>query len=516
MQLDGFSKNVSGGNVAELLSQEERHQRILRWRAIQHWWYPILFVLLGGVVAGILGDFVLDQSKLVLGALFGVPLIFLALRRLEFGLVVFAVCVSPFMPSALKVNSLYISPAIPLLVLFFLVVLVRTAFAERNPIFPSVWMIWPLCGLIIMAVLSEVVAQGTWLYVVPHQVLENPVAFEEGIALALYCVPLLVVFTITTILSNKDKWIVYLQYTFLGLALADAAVIMVAFKRIGANIYAFRYSSPSIGWMPLEAMAQLLVLGSIIAYVRFLHAIGWRHRIMYGLALATCLLALYFSLENSWWLEAAAGLAVITVVYSRRLFVVFCIAGLPLLPLVKSFIQKLQTVKSVDALRLIIWQDMLRAWSKRPILGVGPGNLWAYDQVFSHLPVGVRDFAKSGLGVAHEGYLQTLGEIGPLGLFCQVAFLVIMIVAAARLIRCSPATSRPEIRDDRILGFIGLGLVCGSLVGDFVASYFFLPPRQSLHVAALPQALCSWVIYSCVIYKDQLRRVARKGLSIDS
>lgn len=514
MQIDVFPKGVlppQGGGTPEFLSQEQRHQRILRWRTLQNWWYPILFVLLGSVITAILGDFVLDQSKIVLGALIGVPLIFLALRRLEFGLVVFAVCASPFMPSALKVSTLYISPVVPLLVLLFLAVLVRTAFAEKNPVFPSVWMIWPLYGLIILAVLSEVIGQATWLYGVPHQVLQNPASFEEGIALAIYCVPLLVVFTVTTILSNKDKWIVYVQYTFLGLALLDAAVIMIAFKRIGADIYAFRYASPSIGWMPLEAMAQLLVLGCIIGYVRFLHATGWTARIIYGLALGTCLLALYFSLENSWWLEAAAGLAVITVVYSRKLFVLFCIAGLPLLPLVKAFIQKLQAVKSVDALRLVIWQDMLRAWSKRPILGVGPGNLWAYDQVFSHLPAGVRNFSKSGLGVAHEGYLQTLGEIGPLGLFCQVAFLVIMVIAASRLIRRSHSMGKPEIRDDRILGFIGLGLVCGSFVGDFVASYFFLPPRQSLHVASLPQALCTWIVYSCVIYKDQLWRLARKS-----
>lgn len=517
MQIDISPKSVlppQGGSTPELLSQEQRHQRILRWRTIQKWWYPILFVLLGSLTSAILGDFVLDQSKIVLGALIGVPLLFLALKRLEFGLLVLVICVSPFMPSALKVSTVYISPAVPLLVLLFLAVLARTAFAERNPIFPSVWMIWPLYGLIILAVLSEVIGQATWLYGVPHQVLSNPASFEETIGVALYTVPLLVVFTVTTILSNKDKWIVYIQYTFLALALADAAVIIIAFKRIGADIYAFRYASPSIGWMPLEAMAQLLVLGCIIAYVRFLHASRWTPRILYALALGSCLLALYFSLENSWWLEAAAALAVITIVYSRKLFVFFCIAGLPLLPLVKSFIQKLQTVKSVDSLRLVIWQDILRAWSKRPILGVGPGNLWAYDQVFSHLPAGARNFAKSGLGVAHEGYLQTLGEIGPLGLFSQVAFLVIMIIAASRLIRCSHAISKPEIRENRVIGFIGLGLVCGSLVGDFVASYFFLPPRQSLHVASLPQALCTWIIYGCVIYKDQLRRMARKGLSI--
>ncbi|MFL5692019.1 MAG: O-antigen ligase family protein, partial [Ktedonobacteraceae bacterium] len=272
--------------------------------------------------------------------------------------------------------------------------------------------------------------------------------------------------------------------------------------------------SPSIGWMPLEALAQLLVLGCIIAYAHFLYATQWKMRIVFGIATLLDLLALYLSLENSWWLEGAVALAVITIVYSRRLFVFFCIAGLPVIPAIHAFLQKLSSVKSVDSLRFVIWQDILRAWSKRPVLGVGPGNLWAYDQTFSHLPQGLRNFALSGLGVAHEGYLQTLGELGPLGLFCQVSFIVIVIIAAARLFRRSRAISTTEMRQDRILGLVGLGLICGSAAGDLVASYFFLPPRQSLHVASLPQAMASWIIYSCVLYKDQLWRLARRGLRI--
>src|SRR2546429_952669 len=121
-----------------------------------------------------------------------------------------------------------------------------------------------------------------------------------------------------------------------------------------------------------------------------------------------------------------------------------------------------------------------RDWSS-DVCSSDLGNLWAYDQVFTHLPQGLRNFAASGLGVAHEGYLQTLGELGPVGLFFQVAFIVVLIIAAARLFRRSRDVSKAEIRSDRILGLVGLGLICGSSAADFVASYFFLPPRPSLH-----------------------------------
>jgi O-antigen ligase len=496
----------------QLRSYQIRQNRILLRRTLQIWWYPVLFVILGGVAAATLGQFALDLPKVVIGLTLGVPLIYLAIRFPAFGLLLAAIFVSPFIPSALKVSTVYISPAIPFILLIFYVALVRAGLSRKKTIFPSLWTTWPLIGLIFMAILSELFAQATWLIVVPRQVLSNPIAFEEGIGVAMYFAPLIVVYTVSAILTGKDRWIRYILHTFLILALFDAGVLLIEFKHIGADIYTFRYTSPSIGWMPLEALAQLLALGCMIAYAHFLYAARWLTRILYGLAFVICLVALYFSLENSWWLEAAIALAVMTLVYSRRLFVFFCVVALPFLPLVRSFVQKLQSVKSVDALRFIIWQDMLRAWSKRPVFGVGPGNLWAYDQVFTHLPFGVRDFAKSGLGVAHEGYIQTLGELGPLGLFLQVACLVVLIIAAARLFRHSRSIDISEMRNDRILALVGLGLVCGSMGGDFFASYFFLPPRQSLHVASLPQALVTWIIYGCVLYKDQLRRMALKGL----
>lgn len=514
-----FPRSPGGGapEYAEQLQRERlRHQRIQRLRTLQVWCYPILLAVFGAVVAVILGQYVFDQTKIVLGALILVPFLLVLIKRHEFGFLIFAASVTPFVPTALKVGTLYVSPAIPILLLLAFLVLLRKAFRVADTLPPSIWTTWPLIGLILMAIVSEVMGQVTWLYGVPHEVLGNPIIFEEIIGIAIYCVPLLIVWIASGVLTHKDEWIGYIQHTFMVLALLDAAVIIVEYKHIGADLYAFRYTSPSIGWMPLEAMAQLLVLGCLIAYVRFLYSTHWKMRVLYGAAALITLLALYFSLENSWWIEGIVGLAVITLFYSRKIFAILCVAVLPLIPVIHSFLQKLATVKSVDALRLIIWKDILRAWSKRPILGVGPGNLWAYDQTFSQLPQGVRDFAKSGFGVAHEGYLQTLGELGPLGLFCQVAFIVIMIIASVRLYRRSRAASTQEERQNCILGLIGLGLVCGSSAGDFVAAYFFLPPRQSMHVASLPQAMAAWVIYGCVLYKDQIWRLARRGAGVQA
>jgi hypothetical protein len=69
-----------------------------------------------------------------------------------------------------------------------------------------------------------------------------------------------------------------------------------------------------------------------------------------------------------------------------------------------------------------------------------------------------------------------------------------------------------EQRLDRMLAMVSLGLICGSAIGDFFAGSFFLQPRQIGGFNDLPQVLTSWIIWGCVLYKDQLWRIARKKL----
>ena len=170
-------------------------------------------------------------------------------------------------------------------------------------------------------------------------------------------------------------------------------------------------------------------------------------------------------------------------------------------------LRRLSTVKTADYYRLIIWKDALRVWGKSPVLGVGPGNFWAYDARFTQLPLYLRNFAKTGLGVAHNGYLQVLGELGLPGLFFYLAFTVVMAVMALRLFR------RSNSPDDRVLGLVGLGLVCGSALGDITSGAMFLQPRQLGSSGSLTQVLSTWIIFGSVMYKDQVWRMARRAFA---
>jgi uncharacterized membrane protein YuzA (DUF378 family) len=67
-------------------SYQLRQKRILLRRTVQIWWYPILFVILGGIAAATLGQFALDLPKEVIGLTFGLPLIYLVIRFPAVGL----------------------------------------------------------------------------------------------------------------------------------------------------------------------------------------------------------------------------------------------------------------------------------------------------------------------------------------------------------------------------------------------------------------------------------------------
>ncbi len=572
-----FDKNVfpspSEGNTPDVIQQQRRqrrhYRRIQLMRTVRFWWFRIIIIAIAVYLGVNLGPYALVYPKEIFGAAVILPIIIFLVRKVEVGFLITAIVCMAFFPAVINLKSLAIYPAIPLLFLLFVSLLLQVVFHVRKAFLPSFWVIWPQIGMVVLALVSVIIVQLFWTHGVPHKINSNPIYYDEILGVGIYFFPLIAFIVTTVIVSQKESLIEAIQNTFVVGALFLAVVIFIDFKRIGGDIYTFRFADPHIFWMSLRALVHLLVLGCLITYVRFLYPSAWRGRIpwytcillvvflnvfsipiivrgrrrelslgagtmrvLYLLVTLICLVAIVITLQNSWWLEVGVGFLVITLVYSRRLLLSYGLLILPFVPLIKAEITKIQSVKTDDLLRLIIWQDALRVWSKQPVLGVGPGDFWAYDQVFTNLPRIVRNCNATGLCVAHNGYLQTLGEIGPLGLFFYLAFIVVLIIASSRLYRRSKAQQKPhatifghifgfiglrisedsEKQKDRRLGLISLGLVCGSTVGDFFLGEFFLPPRQVSVFNVIPPLMTSWLIWGLVMYKDQLWRTARKKL----
>ncbi len=537
---DGFP-SPGGGNSSDIAAQlrvvRARQKRTLLLRSIGFWWYRILLVILAGLLAAAFEPSILDIWKYAIVAVLALIALFWLIRRVEFGLFMIAMVATPFFQFAIPIKSLNLYPSILLTPVLFAVVMIQVAFRVRKPIFPSFWVIWPLLGLILMAIISNIMGQLTWTHTVPHKVGNSPVIYDEVLGIGMFCIPLIIIITTCVVVTKKEQWIEYIQRGIMILALLGAAIVTIEFRRIGGDIYTFRYTEPKILWMSLRALATLLALASMIAYARFLYATSGRMRLMYGAMTVWYLASVYFTLENSWWLEVGVGLLVITFIYSRRFFSYCCLLVFAAIPLIIKELNKLSQVKSVDNLRFVIWQDALRVWSKQPVLGVGPGNFWTYDQRFTHLPILLANFNKTGLGVAHNGYLQTLGELGPIGLLLQLALISLITLTCFRLFNRSqksltkktPVTSSEtfqaklganlfqasERRKDAILGLAALGLICGAVVADFTSGFFFLPPRQLGGFNDLPQVVTAWILWAFVIYKDQIWRKVSNGEKLD-
>lgn len=502
-----------GGPLGRSLTDDVQALRAyyaqLEWRRRVHFWrFRILLVLLGGCLAGILGVLGVFFPLIVIGAVVAPAFIILTVKRIELGWMLLGVCSSPLIPPVLSARSLDVAPAELVLALLLVAVAARAIVHARSFVLPSFWVIWPQIGLIALAFMSEILIQVTWVSQVPKKLNSQPVVYSELLGLFMYTVPLLVVIATTACLTNRERWIPRFLNLVIVLAGILALIVCVEFKRIGGDIYSFRYSEPSIFYMHLGSVAQFIVIGTILAYARALYATRWRVRLAYGLLVVWYVVAIYVTLENARWLEIAVALAVMTLIYSRRFFLLCCALCLPLIPVAYEVVKKIEEVKGTrDANRFTIWSDIIRIWSKRPVLGVGPGNVWPFDQVFTQLPLGLRNLATTGLGVAHNGVLQQLVELGPLGVVLYYASATALAIAAVRLYR----RARGEhARADRMFALMCIGLLSGALVADLVSGDMFRPPAQVGGFNDLPRVFTAWTLFGILIYKDQLWRLQRK------
>lgn len=647
--------------ATQLREQQDYHRRVRRGRVIAAWWWPILLMLLGcagaAVAAVFAGPVYLNQTiEVGLAALFGIPIFLILVRHLQLSLLIFALVTTTLAgPKLMTIKSLTVYPSEVMILTLFCSLLVYAAFRARDIFLPPLRAIWPYVGLFVLGIVSNIMIQFTWTHGVPKKLNNNPIIYEQILGSLSFSFPLIVFVIVTMIIRTNERLVRNIQRIFMIAAMIVALAVLYDFKRLGGDVNSFRFNAPHIAWMDMRAVAQLLALGAILAYARFLYSRDWFQRFMYLIVTLTCFVTVIITLENSWWLEVLVGLGVMTLIFSWRIIlfyiVMFGTLAAAFFPQLMAEWQKLQSVKADDAVRFIIWQDALRVWSKHPVLGVGPGNFWVYDQVFTRLPRALRNCNSTGLCVAHNAYLQALGELGPIGLFFFVAFPIVIIVLALLLYRRAyiprkrssdhvflsiagwlsfsladvpaaeyvplkekikhlpPARTRgflgfltslalrltdwghrkrrkivgfsfvylvfltiviavlflipdmaatallfitsnslielaflpfiliavvlglgifiallwfvvvdphlTERHEDRILALVCIGLTLGSMVADFFAGGFFIPPRQISIFQEMPQVVTSWILWGCLMYKDQKWRKTRKQAMLD-
>src|SRR5438270_2215274 len=179
--------------ASQLLQQQERHQRILRWRAFASWWYPVVLIILGSAIAITLAATLGTTYPMPLFAAFmGLPVFFLLIKRVDFSLLLFAVTATAVAPKLVTLKSAEIYPSEALLAVIFCTLLVQAAFHARKVYLPPLRAIWPLLGMFALAIVSNVIAQFTWTHGVPKKLNNNPIIYSEVLGVITFTFSLMV------------------------------------------------------------------------------------------------------------------------------------------------------------------------------------------------------------------------------------------------------------------------------------------------------------------------------------
>src|SRR5437868_5872009 len=144
----GRPPSSGGGRVltdiaSQLRQQRERQQRILRWRTIASWWYPVVLIILGSAIAITLAATLGTIYPLPLFAAFmGLPAFFFLIKRVDFSLLLFAAGTTAVAPKLLTLKSADLYASQILIAILLCTLLVQAAFRAHKISLPPLRAIW--------------------------------------------------------------------------------------------------------------------------------------------------------------------------------------------------------------------------------------------------------------------------------------------------------------------------------------------------------------------------------------
>lgn len=265
----------------------------------------------------------------------------------------------------------------------------------------------------------------------------------------LYCWPIGLYLVVAASVPDT-AWVK--RFTDLVIYLSIPQVAIVVVPELDAYLFWSRY---------------LGLLATPLAVARALSVTHWGARaglavvallpLMQGLGMGKAFLYGYVSVAiGTVLLLAARRLLLVTVPLAAALVALLVLAGEGPPGRVQQLIdvEREQQSWGGRAGRVALAQDAVAIWSDWPILGVGPGNSYAYMLRYSVI------------GTPHNQYLDLLVEVGLIGLGVVLAFVVSAFRFGLRLWR----RVRHPVHKEVVLGWLGAfaALAAGGLTGDFL------------------------------------------------
>src|SRR6266487_2206902 len=228
-----FPPSPGGGppapDIARQVSQQRSYyQRVHFQRSLRFWWFRVLLIVLAVALAVTLGYVysllpvasIFTSYKYVLVGAIAFPLLVFLVKRIDIALLLLAISATPFLPQAFMLKSLAVYPCILVVFFLFCVLLVQVSFHVRKAFLPSLWVLWPYIGMIILAIISTIMVQFTWTHGVPKKINSNPIYYDEILGIGIYCFPIITYMAVTTIVFCWEKLIQWILHAFLLAAFA--------------------------------------------------------------------------------------------------------------------------------------------------------------------------------------------------------------------------------------------------------------------------------------------------------
>lgn len=312
-------------------------------------------------------------------------------------------------------------------------VVVTIALADGG-YFRETW-VWATLSLTCLASLS-LVLRDTIVLGRPEQIgLAALAGFVGWVALSAAWSP-----TPQQTLEDAERGLVYVA-AFLGIALAldrrtlrafysgiaGAIVVVSAYALVERDVGSPR-RDPTQGTLLIEpfgyanAAGIFAALGILVSLELVLSARSRAERTAWIVGITVLVAALVQTESRGAWLALALGLLVLTVLRWRSVFRV----AVPRRAWILTVVASLVAIAIVAAdrplgQRIDYWKVALSQWQENPWLGSGAGTFALYW---------LREGSPSAVLDAHNLYLETLAELGPVGLLLLMTALSVPIVAA--------------------------------------------------------------------------------------
>lgn len=275
---------------------------------------------------------------------------------------------------------------------------------------------------------------------------------------------------------NDPKWLQIMLWTLVGLG---AVNVVSRIFQLPTMVLIF---NGSLG------IFAACVVTSAYALLLFHRGLKMEQRVLL-LAMIVANVYYYFIQNRLWlsgWLPMFVGIAIVTLIRSRRLFLVLMLASLILVAdRLDDFYQSIivANVNEGGLQRLEIWAINIDHVMRHPLFGSGPGGYAVYYMTYN--PATARS--------THNNYFDVLAQNGVIGLLVFLVMMATFLWIGLKTIRQVRGQAGDWQARNMAFAAAGLGITAASLVSMMLGDWM-LPFAYNQTITGFDSAVFAWLI----------------------